>query len=127
MSERPKGAICQSSQSRRRAYQLQMNDAGEIWKLIYELLEEIDPSDYAGTRPPQKSYEKAINNRELFAFTWKSPKMGKEMYIKFALREGLYYYVSLHESRKIVKEGDKNEMPAMRGRPLRQEENAVHS
>ena len=127
MSERPKRVICQSSQGRGRAYQLSIIDAGEIWKLIYELLEEIDPSDYAGTRPPQKSYEKAINNRELFAFTWTSPKMGKEMYIKFALREGLYYYVSLHESRKIEKEGDKNEMPAMRGRALRQEESAVYS
>jgi hypothetical protein len=122
-----KGLFANPAKAVGELYHLAVNDAGEIWKLIYELLEEIDPSDYAGTRPPQKSYEKAINNRELFAFTWKSPKMGKEMYIKFALREGLYYYVSLHESRKIEKEGDKNEMPAMRGRALRQEENAVHS
>jgi len=109
-------------------YQLAIHDAGELWGLIFELLEEISPSDYAGTRPPQKSYEKAIANRELFAFTWKSQKMGKEMYLKFAIREGLYYYVSLHESRKVTQEGEmKNGMPAMRGRSLREEENAVHS
>ena len=123
-----KGLFANPAKAVGELYQLAINDAGEVWKLIYDLLEEIDPSDYAGTRPPQKSYEKTIANRELFAFTWKSPKMGKEMYIKFALREGLYYYVSLHESRKIEKEGEvKNEMPAMRGRALREEENAVHS
>jgi hypothetical protein len=121
-----KGLFANPAKAVGELYHLAMNDAGEIWKLIYELLEEIDPSDYAGTRPPQKSYEKAIDNRELFAFTWMSPKMGKEMYIKFALREGLYYYVSLHESRKVEK-GEKNEMPAMRGRALRQEENALCS
>ena len=50
------------------------------------------------------------------------------MYLKFAVRDGLYYYVSLHESRKVTQEGEmKNEMPAVRGRPLREEENAVHS
>ena len=123
-----KGLFANPAKAVGELYQLAINDAGEIWKLISELLEEIDPSDYAGTRPPQKSYEKAINDRELFAFTWKSPKMGKVMYIKFALRQGLYYYVSLHESHKIEKEGvGKNEMPAMRGRALREEENAVYS
>jgi hypothetical protein len=107
--------------------ELAINDSADVWRLIYELLDEIAPSNYAGTRPPQKSYEKAIANRELFAFTWKSPKMGKEMYIKFALREGLYYYVSLHVSRKVEKEGDtKNEMPAMRGRAVREKENALY-
>ena len=109
-------------------YELAIHETGEIWRLIGELLEEIEPTDYAGTRPPQKSYEKAIANRELYAFSWKSPKMGKEMYIKFALREGLYYYVSLHESRRIKQEGEvNNEMPAMRGRALRKEEEAVYS
>ena len=85
---------------------LQINDSAEVWTLIKELLEEIKPSDYAGTRPPQKSYEKACANRELFAFSWMSEKMGKAMYIKFALREGLYYYVSLHECRKELKGDD---------------------
>ena len=107
--------------------ELDIDDAAEVWQLIKELLEEIEPDDYAGTRPPQKSYEKMINNRELFAFSWKSEKLGKEMYIKFALKEGLYYYVSLHESRRIEQQGEENEMPAMRWGSLREEKNAVHS
>ena len=123
-----KGLFANPAKAVGELYELSMIDTAQVWHLIYELLDEIDPSDYAGTRPPQKSYEKAIANRELFAFTWKSQKMGKEMYIKFALREGLYYYVSLHESRKVEKEGEfKNGMPAMRQQPLREEENAVHS
>jgi hypothetical protein len=123
-----KGLFAHPAKAVGELYELAVNDASEVWRLIGELLEEIEPSDYAGTRPPQKSYEKATLNRELFAFSWRSPKMGKMMYIKFALREGLYYYVSLHESRKIEKEGEvKNEMPAMRGRALREEENAVLS
>lgn len=62
----------------------------EVWKLIRVLLTEITPKDYAGGRPPQKSYEKTIMNRELFAFCWYSAKLGKQMYIKFALMEKRY-------------------------------------
>lgn len=106
---------------------LEINDSAEIWQLIKELLEEIGPEDYAGTRPPQKSYEKSIANRELFAFSWRSLRMGKTMYIKFALKEGLYYYVSLHESHAVEQQGDENEMPAMRWGSLREEKNAIHT
>jgi len=71
----------------------------EVWELVRELLEEITPQDYAGGRPPQKSYEKMISERELFAFCWWSTKLEKKMYLKFALKNDRYYYVSLHESR----------------------------
>ncbi len=80
-------------------YELGIESPSQIWKLILELLDEISPKDYAGGRPPQRSYEKAIENQELFAFCWDSMKLGKKMYIKFALKEGRYYYVSLHISR----------------------------
>jgi hypothetical protein len=94
---------------------LEIGDSAEVWTLIKELLDEIEPTDYAGTRPPQKSYEKATASCELFAFSWNSLKLGKTMYIKFALKAGIYYYVSLHESRKIEQEGEKGHgMPAMR-------------
>ena len=73
---------------------------GEVWELIGELLEEISPADYAGLRPPQKSYERAIKEKELFAFAWDSKKLGKRMYLKFALVNGDYYYVSLHKSKE---------------------------
>ncbi len=80
-------------------YELEMESDNQIWKLISELLDEIEPKDYAGGRPPQRSYEKTIENKELFAFCWDSSKLGKKMYIKFALKEDRYYYVSLHKSK----------------------------
>lgn len=78
---------------------LNLGDANEVFPLIRELLEEIEPADYCGMRPPQKSYEKATENHELLAFSWRSKKMNKQMYIKFVLKNERYYYTSLHESR----------------------------
>lgn len=78
--------------------ELDIGNANDVWDLILELLNEILPNDYIGSRPPQKSYEKAILGLELFAFAWWSPKLAKRMYIKFVLKNGRYYYVSLHES-----------------------------
>lgn len=85
---------------------LDMGNANEVWQLIKELLEEISPKDYRGSRPPQKSYEKTITGVELLAFSWWSPKLAKKMYIKFVLKNERYYYVSLHESRSTKQEGD---------------------
>jgi hypothetical protein len=81
-------------------YELEIESPSQIWKLILELLDEICPKDYIGARPPQRSYEKTIENQELFAFCWNSRKLGKKMYIKFALKENRYYYVSLHRSKE---------------------------
>jgi hypothetical protein len=89
-------------------YELNVLDTNEVWILIQELLEEISIEDYAGCKPPQKSYEETINGEELFAFTWWSKRLSRKMYIKFALKQGRYYYVSLHASR-----GGKNEMLTM--------------
>jgi hypothetical protein len=80
--------------------ELDIESPSQTWKLILELLDEISPKDYWGGRPPQKSYEKAIENQELFAFCWDSRKLGKRMYIKFALKGNKYYYVSLHRSKE---------------------------
>jgi hypothetical protein len=108
-------------------YELEIDDTAEVWGLIRELLNEIKPNDYAGARPPQKSYEKAIVNKELLAFSWQSTKLGKKMYLKFALQEGLFYYVSLHESRQDSKEYGQNEMFGMRGRKLSEEESSLYA
>ena len=83
---------------------LKLGDTREIWSLILDLLEEIHPKDYKGAKPPQKSYEKAIAGHDLFAFCWQSEKCEEKMYIKFALKNGLYYYVSLHPSHLLKKE-----------------------
>jgi hypothetical protein len=85
---------------------LNICDSNEIWQLIQQLLEEITPQEYKGTRPPQKSYEKAIAGHELMAFSWCSEKLGKKMYIKFALKNERYYYVSLHACRSQEQEGE---------------------
>jgi len=82
--------------------ELEIESPGQIWQLILELLNEILPKDYIGGRPPQKSYEKTIEGKELFAFCWDSQKLGQKMYIKFALKEGRYYYLSLHKSRDYL-------------------------
>jgi hypothetical protein len=81
-------------------YELGVEAPNQVWQLILVLLEEISLKDYAGGRPPQKATERAIENRELFAFCWQSAKLGKLMYIKFALVERRYYYVSLHVSKE---------------------------
>lgn len=78
---------------------LQINDSAEVWELIKSLIVEIKPSNYTGGRPPYKSYEKSIEGRELFAFSWQSQVLGKKMYLKFALKGDRFYYVSLHEDR----------------------------
>jgi hypothetical protein len=74
--------------------------------MIKDLLTEITPNDYRGSRPPQKSYEKVIAGLELFAFSWWSEKLAKEMYIKFVLKNERYYYVSLHQSRRSEQHGE---------------------
>lgn len=88
--------------------ELNIDDSNEVWGLISELLLELTPNDYIGTRPPQKSYEKTIAGVELLAFNWWSHKLKKQMYIKFALKNERYYYVSLHPSRSLEETGEKS-------------------
>jgi hypothetical protein len=85
---------------------LDIGDTNDVWQLIRDLLEEISPKDYKGSRPPQKSYEKAIEGLELLAFSWRSLKCAKQMYIKFVLKNERYYYVSLHQSRSTEQKGE---------------------
>lgn len=85
---------------------LDIGDTNDVWQLIRELLEEISAKDYKGSRPPQKSYEKAIAGLELLAFSWWSARFAKQMYIKFVLKNERYYYVSLHQSRSAEQKGE---------------------
>jgi len=85
---------------------LDIGDANDVWLLIRELLEAISPKDYRGSRPPQKSYEKAVAGLELLAFSWCSSKCAEQMYIKFVLKDERYYYVSLHQSRSTEQKGE---------------------
>ena len=93
---------------------LEIGETNEIWALILDMIEELELDDYDGHHPPQKSYEPAIADCELWAFTWNSALLKKVMYLKFAIKEGCFYYVSLHKS-KFSKE-EKNEMLEMQQR-----------
>lgn len=72
----------------------------DCWDCIVNCLDEITPYDYAGKRPPEFSYENKIKNKELFAFAWDSKYMGKNMYLKFVIKNECFWYVSFHESKK---------------------------
>jgi len=72
----------------------------DLAEIVPQALEEIKPADYAGTRPPQQSYEAAILKCELFAFVWSSGTFGCTMYLKFAVKERCLWIVSLHKDRK---------------------------
>jgi hypothetical protein len=63
------------------------------------LLDETTPKHYTGARPPQRSYEQEIDGLELFAFVVDSKRFKCRVYLKFALTEGLFWLVSLHENR----------------------------
>jgi hypothetical protein len=80
-------------------FQLNIGDTEELWPIILELLGEIKNTDYAGAYPPLKSVEPLIADCELYAFVWDSTKYKKKMYFKFAVKDGVFYYVSLHNSR----------------------------
>lgn len=80
-------------------YKLRIDDSGEVWDLIGDLLNEIKIEDYEGSYPPQRSYEKAVEGKDLWAFAWNSSTFKKRMYLKFALKNETFYYISLHESK----------------------------
>jgi len=53
--------------------------------ILMQALAEIQAVDYAGTRPPMRSYEGATVSLDMFAFRWKSTHFNCEMYFKFSL------------------------------------------
>ena len=75
-------------------------ETGALSEIVISLLDEISPDYYAGSRPPQRSYENAIKGADLFAFEWQSRLLKAKVYCKFALREGNLWLVSLHKSRR---------------------------
>jgi hypothetical protein len=76
----------------------------EILNLLRDLLEEINPKDYAGQYPPQRSYEDEIFQSELFPFAWMSKRLGCRVYLKFTMKEKELWLISLHQERKHIKE-----------------------
>ena len=90
-------------------YVLGLKATEEVWELLLKLLSEIKDARpeqcYAGTEPPQRSYEDepAIKGAELWAFSWESLHFKKRMYLKFVLKkssrgEWWYFYIDCHPS-----------------------------
>lgn len=74
--------------------------AAEMWDVILEIIPEIKPLEhYKGGRPPQRSYEDDIKDIELWAYSWTSVKFNnQEIYLKFAIQDGVVWIVSFHYS-----------------------------
>ncbi len=71
----------------------------EINPVLVELLDEVQPRNYAGTYPPQRSYEDRISQSELFAFRWMSKRLGCMVYLKFTFKGNQLWLISLHVDR----------------------------
>jgi len=71
----------------------------DLPNILSEILLEVKAENYAGTKPPQLSYEEQIIDCELFAFRWKSKRFGCEVYLKFTLKDNIMWLVSLHPHR----------------------------
>ena len=74
-------------------------DIAGISEVLKRLFNEISHKDYAGTKPPQRSYKTPILDCELYAFNWESRFLGCRVYLKFALKGDALWLVSLHEDR----------------------------
>lgn len=74
-------------------------EINEVPEILTELLGKVVPDHYAGTRPPQKSYEEDLGGSELYAFKTESKRLGCVIYFKFALQEDYLWVVSFHEDR----------------------------
>ncbi|MBU2490884.1 MAG: hypothetical protein KKA60_15980 [Proteobacteria bacterium] len=73
---------------------------GELPEVLGDLLEEILPDQYAGTSPPQRSYEEQIRDAELFPFRWNCVRFLALIYFKFTIRGHAFWLVSLHPDRR---------------------------
>lgn len=74
--------------------------SGEMTSALESALNEIKPEHYAGARPPQRSYERACSEAELFAFAWNSQHFRRRIYLKFCFVRDTFFIVSFHPERR---------------------------
>ena len=82
----------------------------EFWAVLPELLQELKRAGpahcYRGSRPsPEPAGEPLVKGLKLWPFVWVSQKLGREVYLKFCLKESKsgithYLHVRLHENRR---------------------------
>ncbi len=68
--------------------------------ILKDIIGNLSADDYIGHRPPNKSYERAIEGLELFEFTAQCSRFTKRVYLKFSIKEPNFFLVSLHLHRK---------------------------
>ncbi|WP_236892740.1 hypothetical protein [Desulfoluna limicola] len=71
----------------------------DLPRVLAELIQTATADDYAGGRPPEKSYENKILANELFAFRVYSKRFDCRIYLKFTLFDETFWLVSLHRNR----------------------------
>ncbi len=86
------------------AIELEYTIGTELIPILQELLDYTTPGHYAGSRPPQKSYQREIEGLDLFPFVTDCSRLKCRVYYKFALVEGRLWLVSLHQDRPIKEE-----------------------
>lgn len=71
----------------------------ELPEVLTELLEGLTPEHYSGQRPPDRSYTKQIQGLDMFVFITYSELLQNSVYLKFAIKDGRFWLVSLHRNR----------------------------
>jgi len=71
----------------------------DLQDVLEELLSLASIEDYAGSRPPQKSYRDYIKDLEIFPFVVDSPRFGCRVYFKFTINLDGLWLISLHKDR----------------------------
>jgi len=72
----------------------------DLASLLIELLQKSSLDNYAGGRPPQKSYQQEIQGSDLFAFVIEETTLEKSVYFKFSIVGEMLYVISLHRDKK---------------------------
>ena len=71
----------------------------DLTDVLLSVLSTLKPNDYAGKRPPPRSYENKIIMSELFAFRTPSDRFQCKVYLKFTLFDNEFFLISLHKNR----------------------------
>ncbi len=81
------------------AIELGYDIGSELLEVVTELVEAASVEEYAGSRPPQRSYKDDIHGLDLFPFVLESRRLECRVYIKLAIAGGALWIVSLHKDR----------------------------
>lgn len=86
------------------AIELEYDIDFDLQNVLEELLKLASMEEYAGSRPPQKSYKDDIKNLEIFPFVVHSRRFGCRVYFKFAINLDGLWLISLHKDRPSNKD-----------------------